>query len=384
MRYRGLPLMVPPLRRLVGLVPRSIPLLVSLALLGTALLLADRAVNAGEVISVIDLKRHPEVLNRLVVASIVGLLAIPVGFGYAILQRRLSPGLRLVIATAILLFWLPGLSAWAGLEGAGEGLHLGIWVRLGLLVVAVASVYLGLDSITGWALRRGLNEISSALPAIARVLPLLLLTVLLVFFTEELWQISANMSKARMWALGLFLVALIALIVLPNAMEMIDEDLVIDPEGPLAGTPFAGLPETASPLRLGERINLLVMAMSVQFAQITFFVLVTFGVFAAIGVITVDDVLIERWSQAAPHPVIWLGLRLPFDAAMFRVCLTLALFSGITFAASTLQDPLYRKLFLDPVAEEVQVNLAARHRYRSNLSAPRCGRWQALLRNADD
>lgn len=66
---------------------------------------------------------------------------------------------------------------------------------------------------------------------------------------------------------------------------------------------------------------------------------------------------------------------------MFRVCLILALFSGISFAASTLSDSLYRSLFLGRIAEEMRRNIAARHRYRSTLRS--CGklphRWHDLM-----
>ena len=105
------------------------------------------------------------------------------------------------------------------------------------------------------------------------------------------------------------------------------------------------------------------------------------NVFATFGAIALTPDLIERWSGAAPRELTLVGVGLPMDHAMFRVCLVLALFSGLSFAASTLLDQRYRGVFLGRVADEVRRNLAARHRYRTMLrmhgKAP--ARWQVVL-----
>ena len=48
LRSNGLPLVVPPTRRLRGLVPRTVPLLVTLALLATGLVMVDAGVSAED------------------------------------------------------------------------------------------------------------------------------------------------------------------------------------------------------------------------------------------------------------------------------------------------------------------------------------------------
>ena len=222
------------------------------------------------------------------------------------------------------------------------------------------------------------------LPAVARILPLLLLTVLLVFFTNELWQLAATITETRMWLLSLFLFVLIVLIVLPTSFDMLDDEDDTDCEPLMEATPFAGLDERRSKLSIGERINLLAVSMAVQFVQVFIFIAVTFAVFAIFGSLSLTTELIRTWTSATPHDLVWLGIRLPMDAYMFRVCMILALFSGITFAASTMQDAKYRTMFLDSISAEVRRNLAARHRYRATLvkegRAP--SRWETLV--ADD
>lgn len=382
LRASGLPFVVPARRRVQGLLPRTSAVLITFALLATALLIADAAISTDEVIPLLELIRHPGVLAALIVAAAVAVLAIPAGVAYGRLQRRLGIGWRLVLGGVIVLIWLAGLSLAATFADVGFGLHVTIGQRALLLVLAALLAFLELDRIVGWAARRSFHELASVIPAVARILPLLLLTVLLAFFTGELWQIAAVISKARMWLLGLFLVGLIVLIVLPATVDMLDtEDTDDDVDALLTGTPFEGLEPTRNKLSLGERFNLVTVSLAVQAVQIAAFVALTFAVFGTFGAIALTPELIERWSGAAPEQLTFVGIGLPMDHAMFRVCLVLALFSGVSFAASTLMDQRYRGVFLGRVADELRRNLAARHRYRTTLRAhgKAPARWQVLL-----
>ena len=385
LRSNGLPLVVPARRRLRGVVPRTVPLLVAFAFLATALLIADAATSGREAIDLFDLLNHRGVVVSLVIAGIVALAAIPMGMFYAAQQRKLTPRWRLIIGLAVIAFWLFGLSGIAGLTNLAGGIHLAWWLRVALLLIALLIGFYGLGSMLSWAARRGAREISVTLPAIARILPLLLLTVLLVFFTNELWQLAAAMTQSRMVLLSLFLIVLIVLIALPTAFDMVDDEDDTDCEDMMRATPFAGITERRSRLSLGERVNLLSVSLAVQFVQVAIFVVITFAVFAIFGSLSVTEQLIRTWTNATPHDLEWLGIRLPMDAYMFRVCMILALFSGITFAASTMQDEKYRDLFLDRIAAEVRRNLVARHRYRATLveegRAP--SRWELLVDDND-
>lgn len=382
LRTSGLPFVVPARRRLRGLLPRTAAVLVTFAFLATALLIADAAISTDEIIPLLDLIRHPSVIAALIVAAVIAVLSIPAGMVFGRFQRWLPPGTRIAVGSAVLLLWTAGLSTAAALIDAHVGLHIPIAGRLGLLVLAAVLALLELDKMVGWAARRSLGELTAAVPAVARILPLLLLTVLLAFFTGELWQISAEISKLRMWLLGLFLVGLIVIIVLPATMDMLDEEDTDEiPSDLLDGTPFHDVDPTRSKLSLGERFNLLTLSLAVQAVQIAVFVALTFAVFAIFGAIALTPSLIELWSRAAPEPLTWLGIELPMDGTMFRVCLVLALFSGVSFAASTLMDERYRRMFLGRVASEVRRNIAARHRYRTTLRAvgklPE--RWDTLI-----
>jgi hypothetical protein len=71
-----------------------------------------------------------------------------------------------------------------------------VFVVVSMLAVWLA--YLGIGSIMLWALRFAWVQ-SGALGALmSGVLPLLMITVL-VFFTADLWQLTARLTRDRLW-----------------------------------------------------------------------------------------------------------------------------------------------------------------------------------------
>ena len=186
LRTNGLPLVVPALRRLRGIVPRTVPILVAFAFLAISLLIADAATSGRAAIDLFDLLNHRGVIASLIVAGVIAVAAIPLGVLYSTLQRRMTPRLRLLVGLAVIAFWLFGLSAIAGAVQIAGGIHLAWYIRVGLLVLALVVSFYGVGSMLRWAGRRGAREISVTLPAVARILPLLLLTVLLVVVPHAL------------------------------------------------------------------------------------------------------------------------------------------------------------------------------------------------------
>lgn len=185
-----------------------------------------------------------------------------------------------------------------------------------------------LDRILTWAGRRSLRELTAAIPAVARILPLLLLTVLLVFFTTELWQLSANMNHRQMVWLCTFLLIMLIVIIVPAVIDMLDEqDTEDDSEHLLQATPFCGVEPSRSKFSIGEWINLTVVAAAVQLTQAAIFIVATFAIFTIFGKIALTPQLIKTWTGKDPRAMQWVGVNLPLDAAMFRVCLIRAAIS---------------------------------------------------------
>jgi hypothetical protein len=71
----------------------------------------------------------------------------------------------------------------------------------GFAIVAVLAIwltYVGFGSIALWAFRFAWVQFGALGTLISRALPLLMITVV-VYFTGELWQLAARMTRQRLW-----------------------------------------------------------------------------------------------------------------------------------------------------------------------------------------
>ncbi len=177
----------------------------------------------------------------------------------------------------------------------------------------------------------------------SRALPLLMLTVV-VYFTGELWQLAARMTRQRLWQKVGFL-AIVAIIfmvaTIRDEVRALRDDRAEqqDPAQLLSGTPLepdAGL----------------------------------FAFFLALGIIAIPDDVTVLWSTEESCPIgeppcagTWFGVHIPIPQTVVHTSLFVALLSGLYFTVSTSIDPLYRQRFFDPLVSDVAVSLAGRDAY---------------------
>ena len=74
-----------------------------------------------------------------------------------------------------------------------------------LIVVGIyLAIFLGVDTILGWSLKHAIHQLASLPPMIAKVLPVLMVSVLFIFVNSDLWKLANGLSFPRTWAvLGL-------------------------------------------------------------------------------------------------------------------------------------------------------------------------------------
>ena len=74
-----------------------------------------------------------------------------------------------------------------------------------LIVVGIyLAIFLGVDTILGWSLKHAIHQLASLPPMIAKVLPVLMVSVLFIFVNADLWKLANGLSFPRTWAvLGL-------------------------------------------------------------------------------------------------------------------------------------------------------------------------------------
>jgi len=246
-----------------------------------------------------------------------------------------------------------------------------------ITLVTIWLTYIGFGSIALWAFRFASVQLGALGTLMSRALPLLMLTVV-VFFTGELWQLSARMTRQRLWQVIGFL-ALIALLfmvaTIRDEVRALREDRAeqSDPSELLAGTPLAGCIDhdpVRTPLSRGEQLNVVAVMVVSQAIQVVFFTAGLFAFFLALGVIAIPYDVAVLWSAEStcsvgqpPCAGTWFGIHIPVPQTIVHTSLFVAVLSGLYFTVSTSVDPLYRQRFFDPLIADVAVSLAGRDAY---------------------
>ncbi|MGH8919673.1 MAG: hypothetical protein ACRD0H_15310, partial [Actinomycetes bacterium] len=312
----------------------------------------------------------------ILVAILVGL---PVLLAWLVVRalRPRSQRVQLVVAIVVTVMdvvvgtvTLPAV-LFAGEPTPGPPL---LWWALSIASVLVMLVLIrfGGGAILLWALRRALRQISRIGTMAARVLPLLILVVIFIFFTGELWQVLNRLTRAQMWAV----VGFLALIAVGFVTATFSDELPglrarsrtsAEVRAKVAGTPLEGATEAAVPrLSWPERVNVVLVLFVAQAMQIVVFTVLMFVFFVVFGalVITPDGQTALLGDQTSP-PGTLFGIPIGLSNAMLHVSLFLAAFSGLSFAASTTAEEPYRGTFFNPLLDEVALSLAARDAYKA-------------------
>jgi hypothetical protein len=211
----------------------------------------------------------------------------------------------------------------------------------------------------------------------SRALPLLMLTVV-VYFTGELWQLAARMTRQRLWQVIGFLAFIALVFVVSTIRDEVralrdDRAEQTDSASLLAGTPLNVAPGDRIPrtaLSRAEQINVVAVMVVSQAIQVVFFTTGLFAFFLALGIIAVPYDVAVLWSAEQtcaigepPCAGTWFGIHIPIPQTIVHMSLFVAVLSGLYFTVSTSVDPLYRQRFFDPLIADVAVSLAGRDAY---------------------
>ncbi len=349
LRRQGLPLVLPPWVRRSGLLRRSAPALYTVAVILAAMVVMDRLVG--------DKLDDPD--ESVVIAGAILtllLLAAPlmVGVLTALLGRLLkrSPGWVQTVAgvgAVVTVFALPTILE--GTLNTARGALASLLSSLVVVAIVLWLTYLGIGAIGGWAVRRVIHELGAMWPMAARALPLLVITTLFIFFNAEIWQVAANISRGRVWAIVAALAVLTAILVFFTVGQDVKQ-LLEDSEA-----------QGDHRLAKAERINLVLIPVAAQLIQTVIFSALVFGFFVTFGSFAVTPAVVKAWVGAAPTPgVIW-GIEVPVSNELLGVSYILSGLSALSFAASASNDPAYQTEFRSPILDELRASLAARESY---------------------
>jgi hypothetical protein len=364
--HRGLPLVLTRRVRSRALIERSAPMVSGIgaviALTMTLTELTDGDPDYGLVI-------------RL---GVLTLLLIAAPFALYLLHRsgttrseagRTSAAL---LVMALFVFGLP--FADSGFSGIAAAEIVGFAV---VAVLATWLTYVGIGSIVLWAFRFAWFQVGALGTLMSRALPLLMLTVV-VYFTGELWQLAARMTRERLWqTIGFLAVVAIFFMVttIRDEVKALRDDRAgqTEPARLLEGTPLATADPHSpvrTPLSFAEQVNVVAVMVVAQAIQVVLFTAGLFAFFVALGVVAVPDDVAVLWSAEEtcavgepPCAGTWFGIHVPIAQTVVHVSLFVAVLSGLYFTVSTSVDPIYRERFFDPLISDVAVSLAGRDAY---------------------
>ncbi|HET7718928.1 MAG TPA: hypothetical protein VFK43_03100, partial [Acidimicrobiales bacterium] len=253
--------------------------------------------------------------------------------------------------------------------------------------VLVAAVYVvlsyGLVPLTRWTAARVFQQLGEVGGLLSRALPLLIVFVVFLFLTPEVWEVAGSMQWPVLVAnAGLFLLLGMAFLLarLPTELGRLGEFDDVDAiTGLCEGTPAAALtrrldavPETPR-LNRRQRGNLYLVVLISQTVQIALVSATVVAFFTAFGLLAVRPVVQERWlgEPDASRPLVdfdLLGSPAALTPGLLRVAVFLGAFSGFYVAVYAVTDRAYREQFFDRVAGELRQTFAVRAAYLRALA----------------
>ena len=364
--HRGLPLVLTRRSRSRALIERSAPMVSGIgAVISLTMTLAELTGDDPDYGYAI----------RLGVLTLV-LIAAP--FALYLLHRsgttRGEAGRRSAALLVMAIFVLGLPFADSGFSGIAAAEIVGFAF---VALLAIWLTYVGIGSIVLWAFRFAWLQVGALGTLMSRALPLLMLTVV-VYFTGDLWQLAARMTRQRLWqTIGFLAVVAILFMVttIRDEVKALREDRAgqNDPAKLLEGTPLAssdGHAPVRTPLSFAEQVNVVAVMVVAQAIQVVLFTAGLFAFLVALRIVAVPDDVAVLWSSEEtcqvgepPCAGTWFGIHVPIAQTIVHVSLFVAVLSGLYFTVSTSVDPIYRERFFDPLISDVAVSLAGRDAY---------------------
>jgi len=261
----------------------------------------------------------------------------------------------------------------SGLVTAGANLLL-------LLLIYFATSY-GIVPMTRWVMGHGARQILSVSALLVRALPLLLLVVIIVFYTAEPYQFAHELPWPLLaLALGLFVLVGVAfsIVRIPRQVgELSDHESWSQLRARARTTPAAGIratkPARVPELSRKEWINVGLVVLASEGILVALVGIAMFGFLVVLGMLTVPVDLASAWAGAPIDELVsfrLFGADLAVSSELLKTSAFLAGFTSLQFTVSLLSDGTYQEEFLHDLREELRDALAARAVYLSAMIRP--------------
>lgn len=366
-RELGLPTFVPLRRWLTDLPRRVVPLMTVATIVVPAIL----DFNGSVVVEVFG-SGGGEWLLLAVGLTLLAVIALLAWAGYRVVRAVLRR-MPVVAGTIAAVLWIA--LCVAALIVAGYQRHPGavfspvvegVAIMLSCMLITGA----GGGAVFAWASRLAVRN-GSAIGHMASIaLPVILMLVVFAFFSAEVWQIGSALSWPSIALVAMVVAALALLVVLRVSAAEIDETrqtLTVEQRvALLESTPAAGRGADAvepAPLRLAQRVNLLLVMAVAQLIQALLFAGLLWALLVTIGAITIPYGVIASWIGAATttgaaqlrvEPVMLGGVSLPITINLIKTAAFLSIIAALPFVLSAVSEARYRERFFDPIMVDIR------------------------------
>jgi hypothetical protein len=361
---RGLPSVLTRRARWRRLWRRSAPALAGYATALACFTVVDVAAGGQAV----EVDANPTPAQVLILAVLVALVPLAVVVTWLV-SRVDDPRVRRGIATASVVAAVACAlvnPTWA--QRLGDVVTVAQITALTLVLNGA-----GVGSVLGWAVRLTWSHLASAGALVTRALPVVLLTVL-VFFNGFVWSMATKIDRDRMWSVVAFMAVIAIAFLITGVVErtrpVLRDRSTRDSDAlRLADTPFASMPdpERGDRLRPAERANVIFVVMASQITQIATVAIVTAAIFFVMGLLVLSPAVLAAWTANGSDQGTWFGMTLPVPQALIHVTMFLGALTFMYVSARSVGDGEYRTRFLDPLVDDLRLNLVARNRYRAHL-----------------
>lgn len=319
-RKQGVPLIIPARQRALDAFPRSVPWILWAGIMHICyIFLRDLLLFVVEDVKgslpnyikalTSDSALSNEVLPVLVLGGIFLIMPVISGVFITLAHKLMVRTPQWVqITTGILTVLFAGMLFTAGVFASNtlDGLDFvydGGQVFPLIVIGIYLAIFLGVDTVLGWSLKHAIHQLASLPPMIAKVLPVLMVSVLFIFVNADLWKLANGLSFPRAWAvlglMGLLAVFVVVTTSLERTARLLGrsrgDDIArfSDNDYEHAAALEGGIWNTAQdwvdekkilehrPLKIAPWSNLIIIPMIGQIIQATLFMLLVFGFFMA-------------------------------------------------------------------------------------------------------
>ena len=409
-RKQGAPLIIPARQRALDAFPRSVPWILWASIMHICyIFLRDLLIfvvddaNGSLPDYIKDITTNSALSDEMLPLLVLGgiFLVMPIISGVFItlahmLMVRTPQWVQITTGILTVLFagmlFTTGVFASSKLDGL-DFVYDGGQVFPLIVIGIYLAIFLGADTVLGWSLKHAIHQLASLPPMIAKVLPVLMVSVLFIFVNADLWKLANGLSFPRTWAvlglMGLLAVFVVVTTSLERTARLLGryrgDDIAHFTENDYehAAALEGGIWNTAQdwveekkilehrPLKVAPWSNLIIIPMIGQIIQATFFMLLVIGFFMGFSSIAISDTTIESWMRIKPEHLKILGVDTNINAVVIKVSMIVAVFSGLSFVATTSSDEKYARSFLKPMIERIKHILIIRDIYLGLLTMPK-------------